>query len=306
MGVPERVGDARHYYVVGQRLGGGSAGVVHAGQDEAGREVAIKFLHEHLSSDPRVVERFAREARLARRVRSEHVARVLAAGQNAGRVWIAYERLHGETLEERLRRFAVLSPIFVESVMVHVLDGLGAAHSAGIVHRDVKPANIFLRHFERGERAYLLDFGISKFEILPADAPSEAALTSTTETLGSSDYMAPEQIDNAATAGSSCDTYAAAIVAYRALSGELPFASPNPMTILYEKRFGRPRTLHESTGLPWPDALEAFFVRALARDPQHRHANAAVFREAFGTAIRGELPPVETLRAQFRRSHGDR
>jgi serine/threonine protein kinase len=299
MRVPERVGDESGYYEVGELLGSGAMGAVHAAHDATGRQLAIKFLHEHLGDDPRIVERFAREARLARRVRSPHVARVLAAGQNGGLFWIAYERLLGETLEQRLQRLRVLPVTFVRAVLDQLLSGLEAAHNAGVIHRDIKPANVFLQRFETGESACILDFGISKSGPPAGSSTSQASLTSTTETLGTSNYMAPEQIDGAASVGPRADLYAAGVVGFRALTGRLPFVEATPTAVLYAKRYGQPRTLAQATGETWLTGIEAHFRRALAREPDDRFADAESMREAWDEATKGDaFPSLDLLRAR--------
>ncbi len=299
MRVPARVGDSQGYYEVGELLGSGSMGSVYAGTDRAGRPLAIKFLHEHLAGDARIVERFAREASLARRVRSDYVARVLIAGKSDGLLWIAYERLEGETLEQRLQRLQVLPPHFVRTIGENILSGLEAAHGAGIVHRDVKPANVFLQHLEHGERACLLDFGISKYESIPGNSTSQAPLTSTTETLGTSSYMAPEQIDGAAAVGPGADLYSAAVVIFRALTGALPFGAATPTAMLYAKRNGQARTLRQASGEQWPTSLEELFERALAREPERRFPHATTMRDALSRALQGSVfPSLDVLRAR--------
>jgi serine/threonine-protein kinase len=292
-GVPREVGDGR--YRLGDALGRGATGTVYAGTAADGEQVAVKILHEHLSAVPELVTRFRREAKIAGSISSPHVAPVLAAGRTPqGLYWIAYRRLNGETLDACLRRDGVMHVSRAAVVLDHVLLGLGVAHQAGIVHRDIKPGNIFLERVPGGSRACVLDFGSSKYRPPPGSATSQH-LTTASETLGTINYMPPEQFGGSAAVDARADLYAAGVVAFKLLTGTLPFMAESRGAIMLAKRNGVPLTLAQvSGGAVWPAAIEGFFVTALAREPERRFANAEAMRSAWGHSVAGVALPVVT------------
>jgi len=270
--VPRQVG--QQLFRIGELLGSGASGDVYAAVDQSGGAVAIKFLHEHLMEDPTMVARFQREARLAARIDSDFVAPVLASGRTAGRYWIAYKRLVGETLEARLERDGVLLAQPRRLIIRQLYQGLAAAHGASVIHRDIKTSNVFLEKLAASEeRACILDFGVSKARVT-SSATSQHPLTSDTETLGSVSYMAPEQIGGSAHVDARADVYAAGVVAFRTVTGGLPFAGPSRTVVLHAKLNTDPPTLAKVTGVVWPAPIEAFFARVLSRNPDTRFASA--------------------------------
>ncbi len=299
---PPRIPDVR----IDALLGEGGAGRVYAGVNARGESLAIKVLHEAFADDAKMVARFEREARIAASLRSEFIAQVVGAGHSGGSCWIAYRRLHGETLATRLGREGVLEPAALAALVDQVLRGLGVAHQAGVVHRDVTPGNIMIERIEAkgrrgaGERACILDFGMSKSQPTGAGegiATSEHGLTSATTTLGTVSYMAPEQIGTSAQVDLRADLYAVAVVAYRALSGQMPHVGASRAAVLSAKLHEDARSLATATGMRWPRPLEAFFEQSLARDPEARFASA----KAMGTAWKHVaespgVPDAEALR----------
>jgi serine/threonine protein kinase len=270
-------------FLVGDLLGRGGTGSVYAARDHDGTEVALKILHDALGSDSEVVERFRREALFATRIRSEFIAPVVASGCAEGsKLWIAYPLLRGETLHARIGRERVLVVGTVAPIIDHVLRGLDAAHTRGVIHRDVKPSNIFLVRRSPGvDRGCLLDFGISKYRPSQEGATGMVSLTSTLATLGTVTYMPPEQFDNAANADFRADLYAVAMVAYRCLTGVLPFPGKSATVILQAKLCLPPRALQKVTGVSWPKAADVFFERALAPEPDDRFASASEMQAAW-------------------------
>ncbi len=126
-------------------IGQGAMGVVYAATGTAGEDVALKVLHEKAAEHPDLVARFQREAQVAGRIQSPYIAAVLGAGRDRnGRLWIAFERLHGEGLDVRIRRERYLSFADVAPIVHDALRGLQDAHGAGVIHRDIKPANLFI------------------------------------------------------------------------------------------------------------------------------------------------------------------
>lgn len=271
-------------------------GEVYAADGRGGEKVALKVLHERAAQDPDLVARFNREAEIAKQIRSPYVAGVLGAGREAtGRLWIAFERLVGEGMDERLRReqylsFAELAPLVDDS-----LQGLKAAHEAHVVHRDIKPANLYIEKRkltaqevaagEHEERTRILDFGVSKLR-QPNKTRSEPSLTAFDATLGSFAYMAPEQVRGSARVDERADLYALGAVAFRALTGRLPFEGQNALTLIALKLDRDPPTLAQTTGDDWPQSIERFLARIMARDREKRFGSAAEALEAWRKVCR--------------------
>jgi serine/threonine-protein kinase len=298
--VPRDVGDDNGRYVVGDLLGEGAMGVVYAAQGPGGERVAIKFLHDHLASLPDVVERFHREARIVSRLRSPFIAPVRMAGRTQGRLWIAYRRLFGETLEDRLVRERALPAEGVSRIVGEVLEGLAVAHKEGVVHRDIKPSNVFLERVGRSERACLLDFGISKYTP-PAGATTDGErLTNTSQILGTASYMAPEQIEGASEVDGRADLFSVGVVAFRALTGTLPFEGTSASAILHAKLYGQFRTLDSATGQRWGPPWEQWIRRTLAVRPEDRfQASDAMLADWRALLARGGAPDVAEVLANL-------
>jgi len=148
-----------------------------------GDEIAVEFLRESLADDPEMVARFRREASVAQKLRSEFIAQVVSAGRSGHRYWVAYRRLHGETLARRMKREGVLEPAALMPLVEQVLRGLGVAHEAGVIHRDIEPANIMIERVQGIERACIMDFGLSKSPT-GGSGTFQHSLTSATATLG--------------------------------------------------------------------------------------------------------------------------
>jgi len=271
-------------YKMRRLIGSGGMGEVYAAEGKSGEKVAIKVLHDKAAQDKDLVARFHREAAIAAQVTSPHIAGILGAGKDRdGRLWIAFELLSGEGLDERLRREQYLSFAEVAPVVDDALQGLAAAHKADVVHRDIKPANLFIEKRrltareiaadESEERTRILDFGVSKIRS-PKGQRSEPSLTAFDATLGSFAYMAPEQVRGSARVDERADLYALGAVAFRALSGRLPFEGQNALTLIALKLDREPPTLSSTTGDEWPASIERFLARMMARDREKRFASA--------------------------------
>jgi serine/threonine-protein kinase len=271
-------------YKMRRLIGSGGMGEVYAAEGKSGEKVAVKVLHDKAAQDKDLVARFHREAAIAAQIKSPHIANILGAGKDRdGRLWIAFELLSGEGLDERLRREQYLSFAEVAPVVDDALQGLGAAHKAGVVHRDIKPANLFIEKRrlsareiasdETEERTRILDFGVSKIRA-PKGQRSEPSLTAFDATLGSFAYMAPEQVRGSARVDERADLYALGAVAFRALSGRLPFEGQNALTLIALKLDREPPTLSSTTGDEWPASIERFLARMMARDREKRFASA--------------------------------
>jgi len=285
---------------MGELLGEGGTGTVYAAVNSRGEDVAIKFLRESLSDDPEMVARFRREASIAQRVRSEFIAQLVGAGRTADSYWIAYRRIHGETLSSRLRRDRVVDPASLVSFVDQILLGLAVAHAAGVVHRDIKPGNIMVETTATSERACILDFGISKNRSPGTTRTWQESLTSATATLGTINYMPPEQVGGSASVDQRADLYSVAVVAYRALSGQLPYGGTSQAAVLHAKLNADARRLGTTTCLTWPPSLEAFFEQTLARDPGERFDNAPAMGAAWRQVMASPgMPAAGALRKRI-------
>jgi serine/threonine protein kinase len=272
------------------RIGKGGVGEVWSARDrQSGVEVAVKLLRGMYRSNADIRERFAREAQVLARIDSPHVYRLLDFVVQEDAPFLVCERLRGTSLDKLLERGRALPLAEVAPLVDDVFTALADAHAVGVIHRDLKPANIFVEATSAGSHAKLIDFGIGK--LLRSEW---VTLTTAKATLGSPKYMAPEQLGNAAAADERCDIYAAATVAFRALTGTLPFPQDRPAHILMLKTSYPAATLEEATKRPWPSALQRFFDITLARDPGDRPRTAAEarvgWRRATAEATSADLP----------------
>lgn len=220
-------------YRIVRRLGqGGMAAVYEARHVVIDRRVALKFLHPLFASDRETLARFEREARTAGALESEHIAATLDFGRTTdGSPYIVMEYLSGEDLAQCLRRERALPIEEAVEVVRQACRGLAKAHAAGVIHRDLKPDNLFL--CERADGALLvkiLDFGIAK---LRATSSQIGAATRPDLVIGSVPYMAPEQARGATSIDERTDTYSLGVILYEALTGEKPHPGDTYDAILY-------------------------------------------------------------------------
>ena len=298
-------GDTLAGYRVTQLLGRGGMGEVWAATSPDGRtEVAIKVLLPTAAMKPDLVARFEREARVTASIESEYVCKLLGHERDpTGAHLLIFEKLTGESLSERLKRELWLPFAEVGPLVDDAFQGLAAAHRVGVIHRDLKPGNIFIEWTNdptRPERAKVLDFGISKLTKKEKGRRDEPSLTDFDATLGSFAYMAPEQVRGAARVDERADIYAMGAVAFRALAGRLPFEGSNAGMIIALKLDRPAPSLSEVTGDRWPGGLERFLARALQREPELRFANAVeaghVWREILPVALSfRSSPPTRGL-----------
>jgi serine/threonine-protein kinase len=276
-----RIGELR----LSAPIGAGAMGSVWEAVREGGDRVAVKIADRHLLRDATDRARFDREARLVQKLESPHVARTLGRGMTEdGRPYIVMELLKGETLSERLRRERILGRSTLVAIFEQVADALDEAHAAGIVHRDIKPENIFLTKTQGGAPfVKVLDFGIAK----RTGVPNPSVVTEAGTTVGTPDYMSPEQLRFARDIDHRADLWALGVIAYRALLGKLPFEATTFAGLcmrITAGKFERPGELDPSL----PPDLDRWFGRALAVDREDRYTTARDtvdgLRDALGLA----------------------
>jgi serine/threonine-protein kinase len=249
---------------------GGMGEVFHAVHLPSGTDVAVKVVNREIV-DEMMMARLEREAAAATRIQSPYVPRVLDVDRlHTGELFLVMELLHGETFSERLKRGGVLSWDEVFHIGDNVLRGLIHAHEAGVVHRDLKPGNVFIEHLDGGmARARVLDFGVCKL-----DEQDTKKLTITGESVGTIAYMAPEQIRGASKVDERADLYSFAMIVYEALAGRLPYDAQGQMALLATKLERPARALRGFNLVAVPPQLDALLTRALSRKPSDRPANA--------------------------------
>jgi Protein kinase domain len=282
-----------------QPIGHGGMGWVWEAEHLAlGHIVAIKLIDFSAAGRPsaagseRARTRFLREARAAAALHSPHVVQIFDYGVEDGTPYIAMERLHGESLAERLRREPRLPPDRVAAIVEQIARAVGKAHAAGIVHRDLKPDNVFLVQDEDGERCKVLDFGIAK--VLADDSRSEGQ-PQRSGVLGTPYYMSPEQATNAAEVGPASDLWSMAVIAYECLVGERPFDGKS-LPALAVKLLAEPAPV-PSAHAEVPPGFDAWFRRATERNPRDRFGSARELAASLTEALGGTAMPTVPPRA---------
>ena len=262
-----RIGTDIGGYRIEELIGRGGMGVVYRAEQIAlGRRVALKLVAPELAEDPGFRERFQRESRLAASIEHPNVIPVHEAGEAEGSVYISMRYVDGTDLRLLIREQGQLEPARAARLVAQVGDALDAAHASGLVHRDVKPANVVIGTVGGHEHAYLTDFGLTKH------ASSQGGLTRTGEWVGTVDYVAPEQISGGGVDARS-DVYALGCVLFQALTGSVPFERDSDVAKMYAH-------LHEPPPSPLevapdlPPALAGVVARALAKDPGNRYQSA--------------------------------
>lgn len=258
-------------YRVEKVLGFGGMGVVvSAFRGDLEQRVAVKFLSQAAAERPDAAERFRREARAAAKIRSEHVARVLDVGTlDTGLPYMVMEYLEGNDISDELRQYPYGLPI-VEAVdfMLQAIEALAEAHAAGVVHRDLKPGNMFLaRRADGSRRVKVLDFGISK--ALSGSSVEELSLTKTAALIGSPLYMAPEQMRSAKDVDTRADIWSLGAMLYEMLTGQPPYTGESIPQLCAALLHDDPVPLRQHRP-EIPEGLEQAVLRCLMKDRNQR------------------------------------
>ena len=254
------------------RIGKGAMGVVYAAMDEQlGRRVAVKLMLADFEEEPELRERFYREARITGQLAHRNIVTVFDLGEDDGRPFIVMELLDGMPLADYLGTAAASSIDEKLDLMMQICDGLQNAHEAGVVHRDVKPSNLFV--FRDGTLK-MLDFGVARL--------AASNLTASGMLLGTPEYMSPEQARGQKMDARS-DVFSAAGVFYFMLTGRPPFGSRDLRKMLHAIINEPPVPLTDDEA---PEALRRILIKALAKAPDDRYQQCAEMRDDLGQVRR--------------------
>lgn len=284
-------------YLVEQKIGEGGFGAVYrARQTQMGRIVALKVLHPKMAKDPQIVGRFKREAQASSLLRAPHTVQVYDFDQTPeGVMYLAMELLQGKSLHSLLYEGGPFDPVRTARVLAGIAVSLQEAHTQGIVHRDIKPENIYLEPRPEAEFVKVLDFGIAKIVSGESGLHSGPALTAAGQTLGTLEYMSPEQLMGAQLDGRS-DLYAVGILGYEILTGKLPFEGRTPAEMIT----GHLKTIPAAPSTRNPASsplLDSILLKLLEKKRENRYKDADELRADLKRVIDGETQVVKPIAA---------
>jgi tRNA A-37 threonylcarbamoyl transferase component Bud32 len=284
---------ARKFKLV-RLLGAGGMGAVYEAVDSLlNRRVALKLMKPAIATNSVLVQRFVREARAADSIQHKNIVRVLdlASDEETGSFYIVQELLTGESLADKLDREGVLSARAAATIMIPVLDALAAAHERGIVHRDVKPENVFLHREADGTiTPKLIDFGISKV----AEGGAGLAKTQTGTALGTPYYMSPEQVRGDSSIDHRADQWSAGVMLFELVAGRRPFLGDNYNLLILEIMTRRAPRADEVT--PGVDrSIATVIARALEPNRDDRFESTRAFRAALEALSLDETTGVQRV-----------
>ena len=263
-------------YELGDRIAAGAMGSVYEAQDaRLGRPVAVKLLKDHLADDATFIERFRREARAAAALTHPNIAHVFDFGIDGESHYLVMELVEGRDLARVLREDGPFEPARAADIAAKIAAALAHAHEGGVIHRDVKPANVILGP---NDRVKVTDFGIAR-------AAGESTLTAAGSVMGTAQYISPEQASGQPV-GPTSDIYSLGIVTFEMLTGSVPFTGESALSIAMrhmKEDVPAPSSLASTV----PAALDEVVARACAKDPAQRFPSAV----AMGAALRGSGAP---------------
>jgi len=273
-------GDEFAGYRIERRLGRGGMGILYLALEPGlQRRVALKLIAPEAAADEVFARRFAEESRIAASIEHPNVVPIYAAGEEGGVPWIAMRYVAGSDLGRRLAREGRLEPAEAVALIAQVGNGLDAIHAAGLIHRDVKPANVLLSGEAGSEHAYITDFGVAR------NVATESGLTQTGRFVGTLDYVAPEQISGQAL-DARVDVYALGCLLFKLLTGEVPFPREGEAARLYAHLNDPPPA--PSLYVPdLPMELDDVVVRAMSKPPDDRYPSAGDLGRAAQAALSG-------------------
>ena len=260
---------------------GGMGQVYRAKQLNLDRKVALKVLAPELAADHRFRHRFLRESRIAAGIDHPNVIPIYEAGEDDGVLYLAMRYVEGFDLATLLEREGRLDPTRTMAIMSQVADALDVAHARGLVHRDVKPANVLLAPAAPGsvEHCYLCDFGLIK------EMDAETALTATDQFVGTVPYVAPEQIEGRTIDGRT-DVYSLGCVIFQCLTGSVPYEGKTDVEVVFAHlRDPPPLVSSRVSGLP--AALDGILARAMAKAKEDRYPTCSALVAAVAGQVRG-------------------
>jgi serine/threonine-protein kinase len=274
-------------YRVLRQIGAGGMGVLYACEDSVlARQVAVKLMQRSIAADPLLCERLLREARLAAQLR-RHVAQVFDCGTLAtGEPYIVMELLRGRDLHSVLKQSGPLAPGQLIAYVLELCVGLAEAHGKGIIHRDLKPENLYLASEPDGTTVLkIVDFGVSK-QLSSRDFRSQ---TNPTESVGSPQYMSPEQITTPGQVDPRTDIWSLGVVMFELLTGNVPFNGAGPAQVCAAV-LTQPIPAMSNYRKDVPPALEAIVLRCLERDRERRFDHVADLAAALGAFSADDEP----------------
>jgi hypothetical protein len=278
-------GDQFAGYRIERRLGRGGMGLLYLALEPGlERHVALKLIAPEAADDEVFARRFAEESKIAASIEHPNVVPIYAAGEEAGVPFIAMRYVAGADLAKRLVREGRLDPAVAIELIAQIGNGLDAIHAAGLVHRDVKPANVLLSGGDGAEHAYITDFGVAR------NVATESGLTQTGRFVGTLDYVAPEQISGG-TVDARVDVYALGCLLFKLFTGEVPFPKDGEAARLYAHLNDPPPA--PSLYVPAVSmALDDVVIRAMSKAPGDRYPSAGDLGRAAQAALQGEQPSL--------------
>ncbi len=284
-------------YRIVRTIGEGGMGTVYEARHEVlGSHVALKFLHPEIARQPGLEQRFMQEAKLSATIANPHIARVTDVDTTEQGAYLVMELLRGEPLSVQLERETRFSTERAVEFSLQILAGLQAAHDRGVVHRDLKPDNVFVTPGLDGPLLKLLDFGIAKLRV---EEGYQMTLTRPGAVMGTPEYMAPEQAYSADLVDQRSDIYSVGIMLFEMLSGKLPAEGDSPQDIAQQAIKGELRDLGQLCP-ELPPGLVEIVRRAMRPNPEDRWPNAAQMRAAllaFAPANRASSLPAASRMA---------